>query len=124
MAFLLDTHALIWWLEDAGDLSEPSRRLLEDPNAEIYCSAASCYEIGWKVAIGRLSPRPSVRAACAMQGIVELAITAAHAERAASLAPIHRDPWDRLLVAQALENSLVVITRDDAIAALGATVIW
>lgn len=124
MAFLLDTHALIWWLEDAPTLSAPARAALQDPSANVYFSAASSYEIGWKIAIGKLAERPSIGAACAMQGITEAAITAAHAERAASLDPTHRDPWDRLIVAQALENQLTVITRDEAIARLGAPVVW
>ena len=124
MAFLLDTHALIWWLEDAPDLSAPARRILEDAAAPVSMSAASVYEIGWKIKIGKLSPRPSTRAACAAQGIAELSITPAHAERAAALDPVHRDPWDRLIVAQALAEDLTVISRDEAIAALGARVVW
>lgn len=124
MAVLLDTHALIWWLEDAPELSAPARRLLEDPAVPVWFSPASIYEIGWKIRIGKLSERPSTRTACAAQGIHELAITAAHAERAAALAPAHRDPWDRLIAAQALEENLTVMTRDPAITALGALVIW
>lgn len=123
-AYLLDTHTLIWWFEDAPMLSAAARDILQDPATTCRYSAASVYEADFKTALGKLSARIGLRTLCATQGFQELSITCAHAEDAARLALVHRDPWDRLIAAQAMRDDLTVITRDPAIAALGAKVLW
>jgi PIN domain nuclease of toxin-antitoxin system len=124
-AFLLDTHALIWTFEPSPALSQGAAATILNPNNTIWVSAASIYEIGLKVTRGALPGLPmSPRASSLTLGFSLLDINAEHAERAAALPLIHRDPWDRIIAAQALVEGLIVITRDPAIAALGARVMW
>lgn len=122
---LLDTHALIWWNEASPSLSMRARSTIEDENAEIHVSAASIYEIELKIAKGRLAPwsAPTIELA-QREGFLELPFLAAHAEQAARLPLAHRDPWDRILAAQAIAENLIVITRDQRIASLGAATFW
>lgn len=122
--FLLDTHALIWWNQTSEDLSAVARDVIESA-VEIHVSPASIHEIDLKIARGRLDAwaAPTIELVRA-ERFIELPITMAHAELAAALPLIHRDPWDRIIAAQAITEGLFVITRDPAIAALGARVIW
>ena len=113
MRLLLDTHVLIWW--DAGRrLSAAARTAIRDAE-EVYVSAASAWEIAIKASLGKIVSSRSVAQATAECGFVELPVTFAHAEQLASLPALHRDPFDRLLVAQAIAEDLTVVTRDPAI---------
>jgi PIN domain nuclease of toxin-antitoxin system len=110
---LLDTHLLLWALGAPARLPPKARRIIRD--ADVYVSAASIWEISIKVALGRLRADPrEVLAALEPAGLLGLPIAAEHAARVASLPPIHRDPFDRLLIAQALEEPMRLLT-DDAI---------
>ena len=121
MRLLLDTHVLIWW--DAGRrLSAAARTAIRDADA-VYVSAASAWEIAIKASLGKVVSSRSVAQATAECGFVELPVTFAHAEQLAALPALHRDPFDRLLVAQALAEDLTVVTRDPAIARYHVTVI-
>jgi PIN domain nuclease of toxin-antitoxin system len=122
--FLLDTHALIWWNESAPELSAAAREAIAG-EAEIYVSAASIYEIDLKIARGTLAAwsAPTVELVQS-ELFLELPLTLAHAARAAALPLIHRDPWDRIIAAQAIAEGLTVISRDPAIASLGARLMW
>lgn len=125
MRRLLDTHALIWALQGSNQLSANARRQILDPVHEVWMSAVSAYEYGLQVALGQITPLPLPIAVEYIDlGCQLMDITTAHAERAAQLSLAHRDPWDRMLAAQAIVEGMSVVTRDPAIAALGARTLW
>jgi PIN domain nuclease of toxin-antitoxin system len=107
---LLDTHVLIWWDEGAR-LTGAARRAIEDADA-VYVSAASAWEVAIKTGLGRLRPTRTVEQAAEESGFLELPITFRHAERVTGLPAHHRDPFDRLLVAQAELEGLTLVTRN------------
>ncbi len=125
MRLLLDTHAVLWILEQSRRLSPRASDAILDPANEIVVSAVSIYELEFKSTLGRLDvlPKP-LRMLMQEIGFEELPITPAHAERAARLPLVCRDPWDRVLAAQAILEGLTVVTRDPVIAALGARTLW
>jgi PIN domain nuclease of toxin-antitoxin system len=102
----------LWWANDPAQLANEARDAIEDGVNEVFLSAASVWEASIKAAAGRLSTPTPIEAAAADAGIAELPIRWAHARRAADLPALHRDPFDRMLVAQALEEGLVLLTRD------------
>lgn len=103
---LLDTHILLWWLADDPKLPLWMRPHLAAPETPCYVSAASLWEIGIKRQLGKLDAPDSLMAIIAEEGFRRLNITFEHAEAAASLPLHHRDPFDRMLVAQAVIESL------------------
>jgi PIN domain nuclease of toxin-antitoxin system len=109
---LVDTHIALWWANDPARLKEDARAAIADGRNEVFLSAASVWEAAIKVVGGRLSTPTSIDEAAADAGIAELPIRWGHARRAAVLPALHRDPFDRMLVAQALEEGLVLMTRD------------
>ncbi|MGH7517300.1 MAG: type II toxin-antitoxin system VapC family toxin [Gemmatimonadales bacterium] len=121
MNLLLDTHVLIWW-DEGQRLSAPARRAIREAD-EVYVSAASAWEVAIKIALGRLRPTRTVEQAAADSGFLELPVTFRHATRVASLPPVHRDPFDRLLVAQAAEEGLTLVSRDRALERYGVSVV-
>ncbi|NWG52095.1 MAG: type II toxin-antitoxin system VapC family toxin [Hydrogenophilaceae bacterium] len=122
---LLDTHTLIWWFQDAPALSATARDAIQAAASRPLFSPVSIYETEYKIASGKMSPLLAPLSELARsQGFVELPITARHADLAARLPGMHKDPWDRVLAAQAISESMAVVTRDPRIAALGATVLW
>lgn len=121
MNLLLDTHVLIWW-DEGKRLSADARRAIRDAD-EVYVSAATAWEVAIKIGLGRLRPTRTVRQAVADSGFTELPVLMAHAERVATLPAHHRDPFDRLLVAQALEENLTLVSRDPALARYSAPLI-
>jgi PIN domain nuclease of toxin-antitoxin system len=120
---LLDTHVLLWWLSDDPQLSPPLRAAIADPDTPCFVSAASLWEIGIKRELGKLEAPTILAPIVAEQGFIGLAITLAHAERAASLPPIHKNPFDRMLIAQGLAESLTIATVDRRFAVYGASVL-
>jgi PIN domain nuclease of toxin-antitoxin system len=110
---LLDTHVLIWWDEDAR-LSRAAGDAIRDAD-QVYVSAVSGWEIAIKAALGRLKPRRTVSDAVAESGFEELPVLLRHAEELSGLPMHHRDPFDRMLVAQATADGLTIVTRDAAI---------
>jgi PIN domain nuclease of toxin-antitoxin system len=122
---LLDTHALLWALATPAKLPASTARAIRDPANAVLVSAASGWEIAIKVALGKLSADVDEIVRASLEaGFDELAITLAHAVRVRTLPPHHRDPFDRMLVAQAVEEGLTVITRDAAIARYGVSTLW
>lgn len=117
MSYLLDTHVLLWWLEDNQKLGGEIRRILADPENTIFVSAASVWEIGIKQMLGKLEAPESVLDLLEEEGFKELPMTARHADAAARLTPLHRDPFDRMLVAQARLEGATLITHDEMIKA-------
>ena len=128
MRFLLDTHALLWWLFDDPQLSTKARGVLMDRSNVVFVSSASAWEIATKYRLGKLnSAAPLVRDMrgwIVQAGFSELPISLAHAERAGSWPQPHRDPFDRMLAAQSILDGLPLITRDDAIAQFGTATFW
>lgn len=122
MRLLLDAHTLLWWLADDPELGEAARVLIEDPVNEVRVSAATVWEIALKRATGKLDAPGDLVAAIEQTGFVEAPITAADAERAGSLDPIHRDPFDRMLVAQAMRLDALIVSRDSVFVEYGARV--
>jgi len=119
---LVDTHLLLWAVASSRRLPRGARALIEDPANEVYYSAASIWEIAIKSALRRKDFRvdvPALLAALARMGFVELPVTGAHAARVVQLANIHRDPFDRLLVAQSVVEPLTLLTNDALLARYG-----
>lgn len=115
MRLLIDSHVLIWWLESPQLLSQHLRSILHDPNNEAFFSPASIWEIGLKVAKGKLRLPTHFADLMMADGFAELPVSSVHAMRTLSLPPIHLDPFDRLLIAQALCEGLILTTRDACI---------
>ncbi|MGH7526289.1 MAG: type II toxin-antitoxin system VapC family toxin [Gemmatimonadales bacterium] len=110
MNLLLDTHVLIWW-DEGGRLSTAARQAIAEADT-VFVSAASAWEIAIKMGLGRLHPTRTVEQAVSESGFQELPVTFQHAERVAALPVHHRDPFDRLLIAQAEVERLTLVTRD------------
>ena len=116
---LLDTHVLLWALEDSQALSVDARRSIADTRNEVFVSAVSIWEMEIKRSLGKLRAPDNLADTVQEAGFAALPITLAHAEQAGMLPPHHRDPFDRMLVAQALAEGLVVVTDDALIPKYG-----
>ena len=112
MRLLLDTHVLIWWDENAR-LSRAAREAIESAD-QVYVSAVSGWEIALKASLGRLKPVRTVAEAVADSQFEELPLRLRHTEALLKLPWHHRDPFDRMLIAQALSERLTIVTRDRA----------
>lgn len=118
MRILLDTHLLLWALASPAKLSAASRKQIEA--AEVYVSAASIWEISSKTSIGKLEADPAeVLAAVAPAGFSMLSITGEHAAKVVELPPLHKDPFDRMLIAQALIEPMILLTNDEGLRGYG-----
>jgi PIN domain nuclease of toxin-antitoxin system len=128
MKYLLDTHTLLWWLNGDKGLSLTARQLIEDNQNIIYVSAASAWEIAPKFMKGKLPSAkillPNFSAIIVAEGLAELSITSAHMVRSALLPSDHRDPFDRILAAQAIIEDMALISLDDKMPALGVLTRW
>ena len=126
MRFLLDSHTFAWALARSDRL--PARILdqITDPANEVWVSAATVYELDYKRPVDReIALLPAdLRVAGLRQGYAWLDITPEHARLAACLDRAHKDPWDRLIAAQAMAEALALVSRDPAMAFLGAPVTW
>lgn len=113
---LLDSHALLWALHDPARLASPARDAISDPRRAIYFSAASAWELELKAAKGKLALPADWLAAAESMRFVELPVTATDAQASAHLPWRHADPFDRILIAQALARGLQLATRDPIMA--------
>lgn len=116
MRLLLDSHVCLWWLDDHPSLGPRCRAALEEAD-EARFSAVTPWELGIKRALGRLVIPDGLVGALTAAGFEPLPITAAHAERAPDLPAHHRDPFDRMLVAQAQLEALTLVSGDEALRA-------
>lgn len=119
MRFLLDTQVLLWAAGVPERLSIEVRDLLEDPGTELVFSAASIWEVAIKNGLGRKDFRADprlLRTGLLENGYFELAVTGEHAARVDILPPIHKDPFDRILVTQALTEGITLLTADSLVA--------
>ena len=119
MRLLLDTHALLWTLDDPSKLRAGAREAIRDPDSQVLVSAATAWELAIKAAAGRLELPESLERGLEAQGFSPLAISAAHAVVAGGLPLHHTDPFDRMLVAQAQLEGLTIVTRDPDIPRYG-----
>jgi len=115
MTLLLDTHALLWWLDDPMLLSKGARRAIRDGRNMVYVSAAAVWEIAIKKALGKLAAPDDLEAAMTANRFLPLPITIPHALAVLALPGHHRDPFDRMLIAQALHEKFRLVTRDEDI---------
>ena len=121
---LVDTHAVLWWLADDEALTESARTAMADPQNDLLVSTASVWEAAIKRALGRLSAPDDLPDVIEEEGFEFLPISPLHAWGVATLPPHHRDPFDRLLIAQAQAEGLAVVTGDERFAAYGVDVRW
>jgi len=128
MRLLLDTHAFLWWLDGNRRLPKRARALISEEANIIFVSAASAWEISTKSRLGKLPGAIDVAADLARiitaQAFTPLDITILHAQRAGHLPGEHRDPFDRMLAAQAQIEDLPIISNDEAFASFGVERIW
>jgi PIN domain nuclease of toxin-antitoxin system len=125
MRVLVDTHLLLWAAASSRRLPREARRLMEDPENEVLYSAASLWEIAIKAALRKPDFKADVallRPALVEMGFVELPVSGAHALKVAALPPLHKDPFDRMLVAQSLCEPLVLLTNDAVLTGYGEVV--
>ncbi len=126
MRLLLDTHSLLWFLAGHRRLSHRARRAAESPANAVYISAVSGYELAYKRMRGQLDFAIVDELSEYVQRarLIELPVTLAHTVAAGELPWLHRDPWDRVLVAQARSESLTIVTTDPEFEAYGVKTLW
>lgn len=128
MRLLLDTHAFLFWITDSEELSGRAREQIEDPENELYLSAASGWEIAIKTKLKRLElpgpPERVITEQMTYNHIQSLSIQMSHALNTYHLPHLHRDPFDRMLVAQSRVEEMPILTRDPAISQYEVETIW
>lgn len=128
MRLLVDTHVLLWWLTDDPRLPSGTRGLIADPANEVMVSAASAWEVATKHRLGKLPEAAEVAMTfsdlIARAGMTPLPIAIAHALRAAQLEGHHRDPFDRMLIAQGQIEEVPIVTADPAFSRYDVRLLW
>ena len=125
MRLLLDSHAVYWWVAGSPRLSAIARGLILDRESALLVSAVSIYELEWKARRSRIAlPPQELRAALRRNAVEDLPITHDHAEYAVQLDWDHRDPWDRLLAAQARLENCALVSVDEVFDAIGVNRQW
>lgn len=123
MKLLLDTHVALWWQRDDRRLGKSARRAIATADV-VWVSAVSGWEVSIKMARGRLRVSEPFRVLIAADDFTELPLTLAHADALAALPPHHRDPFDRILVAQARVEGATIVSHDRAFGPYGVPMIW
>ena len=128
MNLLLDTHAFLWWIAGDTALSQPAQAAIGDDSNAVFVSAASAWEITTKFRIGKLPGVVAIAtdlgAVLKSQGFVALPITFAHAQAAGAMPGPVQDPFDRMLIAQAMLDSMVLVSNEQGFAAYGVRLLW
>ena len=128
MSLLLDTHTLFWWVTGSPMLSSKAKTAITGEGRQCYVSSVSVFELSNKVRLGKFEAAREVverfEFILATDSFTPLPLAVAHAKLAGQLASPHRDPFDRLLVAQSIVENCEIVTADPALAALGARTIW
>ena len=126
--FLLDTHTLLWFDTDPTQLSSTALQLIQDPSTTIFVSSMIAWELGIKFSLGKLPAAHGLvsgyHSTISRYGFLEIAFTSHDALCAARLPATHKDPFDRALVAQALERKQTIVSMNSALDALGAQRFW
>ncbi len=112
MRLLLDTHVVLWWLDDPNQLSAEAREAIAEPTNEVFVSAVTAWEIAIKRSLGKLTAPSDIATAIIDAGFDELPVSSRHAWALESLPPHHRDPFDRMLIAQTIEENCTLVSRD------------
>ena len=112
---LLDTHVLLWWLDDPSSIAGRARELIADPSRAVFVSVAAAWEITIKRQLGKLDAPDDLEDALERERFQHLPIAVRHALAVAELPPIHADPFDRIQIAQARLEGLTIVTRDGRI---------
>ncbi len=110
--YLLDSHIFLWWLTNAQKLESNVYNIISDSNNKIYISAATIWEISIKEALGKLKINADINSAIIESGFMELRISAKCAQATKKLPLIHKDPFDRMLISQAIEGDITLISAD------------
>jgi len=121
---LIDSHAFLWWSEALPALGTAAHGVIADRTNEVLISAAALWELTIKVSSGRLSLPTDLETMVANLGFAVLSITFPHLRRLADLPRLHRDPFDRMMIAQALAEGIPIATGDRVFAAYGVQIIW
>ncbi len=128
MRYLLDTHALVWWLYDVPRLPPAVARLIQDPENQILVSAVSAFEVANKLRIGKWAEMAALAISfdeiTGAAGFLTIPLASSDASQAGLLRSDHRDPFDRLIAAQAIAAKMPVLSIDTAFDALGAERVW
>jgi PIN domain nuclease of toxin-antitoxin system len=128
LSLLLDTHAFLWWLAGDERMSRPARTALDRETADVLVSAATAWEIATKHRLGKLPSADAIAGDLSgtirRNGFVELAVTVQHGERAGRLPGPHRDPFDRMLVAQAQAEDLAIVSNEALFDGFGVRRVW
>jgi PIN domain nuclease of toxin-antitoxin system len=125
---LLDTHALLWWLAGDQSLSDAARKAIADADNEVFVSAASAWEIATKYRLGRLPGAAVIAAdiasAVASQDFIELPINIRDGQTAGGLPAIHKDPFDRMLIAQAVTADMAIVSNETLFDGYAVARLW
>jgi PIN domain nuclease of toxin-antitoxin system len=125
---LLDTHAFLWWIAGDAALSQPSMTAIGNTGNRVFVSAASAWEIATKVRIGKLPGAATIATDLTgiidAQGFVPLPITLVHAQAAGALPGPHKDPFDRMLIAQAMLDRMILVSNEHRFDLYGVTRLW
>jgi PIN domain nuclease of toxin-antitoxin system len=125
---LLDTHAFLWWIAGESALSQPSMTAIGDARNRVFVSAASAWEIATKFRIGKLPGAAAIATdltnSIDAQGFVRLPISFAHAQAAGALPGPHKDPFDRMLIAQAMLDRMVLVSNEQRFDSYGVRRLW
>ena len=128
MRLLLDTHAIIWWFAGDPILTTETQQAIADTSNDKFISAASAWEIATKYRIGKLPDARELvedfRTQVGSQGFIELPVSLEHAVRAGSLPGPHRDPFDRILIAQAIIDDLTLVSNETLFDSYGVYRLW
>lgn len=128
MKVILDTHCFLWWVDDDPHLSSTARATIAEGDNDVFFSAASGWEIATKAQLGKLrlptSPRAFISEHLQLNGFHPLAITVSHALHTATLPAFHRDPFDRILIAQSQLEQFAIVTSDPLIKQYEVKTIW
>ncbi len=124
MRLLLDTDAFLWWLSGSRKLDGNAQRAIAEPQNQVFVSAISGLEIGIKSSLGKLQAPGSLDDKALLEGFRHLPVTFQHGERVGKLPWHHRDPFDRILVAQAQIDNLILVTCDRYIPMYDVPVLW
>ena len=127
MRLLLDTHTFLWWLADSRSLSRKARAAIEERDNEIFVSAATAWEITTKFRIGKLDEAEAVAADVAAileEGFLPLSVSVLHGQVAGALIGEHRDPFDRMLIAQAMIEQMLFVSNEASFDAYAIRRLW
>lgn len=128
MRLLLDTHVLLWWLDGDAALSSRARTAIADAEGSVFVSAATAWEIATKFRIGKLPKAEDVASnipgCLAREGFIEMPVKIVHAQQAGALPDLHRDPFDRMLIAQSLAEGCALVSNERLFDRYGVERFW